>query len=222
MPSDEYTGPWWNFPPLRNALLAGALSGLTFLLENFGGLAREIGIAGYLAAIPLGGWHWIREGIEELVHERIVGIEILMMFATFGAAALGLWDEAAALVVLYGAAEGLEELAYTRARSSIRSLLDLTPKKARLLVDGQERTVDAEQVRPEDIFVVRPGEGIVTDGIVAGGESSVNEAAITGESIPVEKALAQRSSPEVSMAKGHSQSRPRAPTRTTHCRESFI
>ncbi len=118
----------------------------------------------------IGGWHWIREGIEALVREREVSIEILMMAATAGAAVLGLCDEAAALVVLYGAAEGLEEYTYARTRSSIRSLLDPAPKEARLLDgSGGERTIPATQIKPGDRFVVRPAQGVVTDGVIVEG-----------------------------------------------------
>jgi Cd2+/Zn2+-exporting ATPase len=83
-------------------------------------------------AIPIGAYHWAREGLEELIEEREVGIEILMLAATAGAGALGLWDEAAALVFLYGTAEGVEEYTYARTRHAIRSLLDLDPKQVRL------------------------------------------------------------------------------------------
>jgi Cd2+/Zn2+-exporting ATPase len=187
MLESEFSGPWWRFPPLRNALLAGILAGAAFALELLEALPHGAAIAAYAAAIPLGGWHWIREGVEELIAEREVGIEILMMAATAGAALLGLWDEAAALVVLYGAAEGLEEYTFARARASIRSLLDLAPKEARVLRDGAESTVPAEQLEPGDMFVVRPGEGIATDGVIVGGRSSLDEAPVTGESVPVEK-----------------------------------
>jgi heavy metal translocating P-type ATPase len=183
----SHTGNWWSFPPLRNSVLAGIVAGATFLLERLGLLTHGLAIAGYVAAIPLGGWHWIREGVEKLITQRVVGIEILMIFATFGAATLGLWDEAAALVVLYGVAEGIEEYAFARTRSSIRSLLDLAPKEARLLKDGIEQTVLADQLQLGDVFVVRPGEGIVTDGVVVSGQSALNQAAVTGESMPVEK-----------------------------------
>ena len=89
----------------------------------------------------IGGYHWAREGLEELVTERAIGIEILMLAATLGSIVLGLWDEAAFLVVLFGAAEGTEELAYARTRSSIRSLLDLAPKVAHVKRNGEETTV---------------------------------------------------------------------------------
>ena len=192
MASGEYSGPWWNFPPLRNALVAGVIAGGAFILEHTGVMPPAWATVGYVASIPLGGAHWIREGFEKLIRERLIGIEALMTCATAGAAVLGLWDEAAALVVLYGAAEGIEEYAFARARSSIRSLLDLAPKEARLLRNGTEQTVRAEQLQPGDVFVVRPGEGIVTDGVVAAGQSSVNEAAVTGESAPIEKTVGMR------------------------------
>jgi heavy metal translocating P-type ATPase len=184
---EAFEGRWWQFPPLRNALLAGAIAAATFAGERLLSLPHGISVALYIATILLGGFHWIREGLEDLVREGKIGIEMLMIGATAGAAVLGMWDEAAALVVLYGAAEGLEEFTYARARASIRSLLDLAPKEARILEAGVEKTVPAEQLKPGDRFVVRPGEGIVTDGLVIEGRSSVNEAAVTGESLPVEK-----------------------------------
>lgn len=180
-------GRWWQFPPLRGALLAAVIAGIAFVLERAQLLPRGIAIGAYALAIPIGGWHWIREGIAELIAEREVGIEILMIAATAGAALLGMWDEAAALVVLYGAAEGLEEYTYARTRSSIRSLLDLAPQDARVLRDGREELIPAAQLQPGDRFVVRPGEAVVTDGVIVEGRSSLNEAPVTGESMPVDK-----------------------------------
>jgi len=187
MRESGFAGPWWAFPPLRGALLAGLLAGGAFALELFEMLPNGVAIMAYAAAIPVGGWHWIREGISELVADRKVGIEMLMLAATAGSASLGLWEEAAALVVLYGAAEGLEEYTFARTRSSIRSLLDLAPKEARVLRNGIEQDVAADKITPGDRFIVRPGEAIVTDGVIIEGNSSLNEAPVTGESVPVEK-----------------------------------
>ncbi|MFN3534516.1 MAG: heavy metal translocating P-type ATPase, partial [Desulfatiglandales bacterium] len=182
-----FEGKWYAHPPMRNALISGLLTGTSFGLAYLGIIPEFVEAAVYAVAILLGGYHWSREGVEEFIEEREIGIEILMMAATVGSVILGLWDEAAFLVFLYGTAEGLEEYAYARTRASIRRLLDLAPKEARVLKDGEEVTVLAEEVRVGDIFLVRPGESIPTDGIVMEGSSSVNEAPVTGESVPVEK-----------------------------------
>ena len=182
-----YDGPWWRYPPLRNALLSGLIAGAGFVLAHLGFIPERIENIFYWLAIPLGGWHRAREGIEELIEEREVGIEILMLAATAGSGILGLWDEAAALVFLYGAAEGTEEYTYARTRASIRALLDLAPKEARVLKNGAEVTVPAESLIPGDVFVVRPGEAIPTDGMIRSGNSSLDESPVPGESIPVDK-----------------------------------
>jgi len=182
-----FEGKWYAHPPMRNALIAGLLTGGAFGLAQLGVNSNAAETVIYAVAILLGGYHWSREGVEELVREREIGIEMLMMAATVGSAILGMWDEAAFLVFLYGSAEGLEEYTYARTRASIRKLLDLVPQEARVLKGGEEVTIRAEELKVGDIFVVRPGESIVTDGIIIEGRSSINEAPVTGESIPVEK-----------------------------------
>jgi Cd2+/Zn2+-exporting ATPase len=172
---------------MRDVLLGGALTGLAFGLGHLGILPHWAEISLYVVAIALGGFHWAREGLEELLHEREVGIEILMAAATLGSTVLGMWDEAAFLVFLYGAAEGLEEYTYARTRHSIRALLDLAPKEARVVRDGREALIPAEALQVGERFRVRPGESIPTDGVIISGHSSVNEAPVTGEALPVEK-----------------------------------
>jgi len=187
-----FSGAWWRFRPIVGAALSGALLGLTFALERSGVIANEVAIGLYLLSMPSAGYWWFREGIEELVECHEIGIEFLMATATAGAAALGAWEEAAFLVFLYGGAEAIESFTFVRTRSAIRSLLDLAPKEARVLRDGVEQVIPATDLQPGDIFVVRPGEGIATDGVIRTGRSSVNEAAITGESVPVDKAEGDR------------------------------
>lgn len=184
---EGFEGPWWRYPNLRYALLSGLAAGAGFLLGHFGLIADRTEILFYLLAIPLGGVHWAREALEALFMEREIGIDLLMLAATVGSGLLGLWDEAAALVFLYGSAEGLEEYTYDRTRSAIRALLDLAPKEACLLREGREMTVPAESLRPGDRFLVRPGKAIPTDGIIRSGASSLDESSVTGESIPVDK-----------------------------------
>ncbi len=184
---EVFEGKWYAHPPMRNALLAGLLTGIAFVLAHIRVIPSPVEISIYVVAILLGGYHWSREGIEELIEEKEIGIEILMLSATIGSSILGMWDEAAFLVFLYGSAEGLEEYTYAKTRHSIRKLLDLAPKEARLIRDGKEMVIPAEELKVGDIFIVKPGESIPTDGIILKGSSSINEAPVTGESIPVEK-----------------------------------
>ena len=182
-----FAGPWWRFRPFQGAALSGLLLALGVLLSRFGVISEGVAIAFYLAAIPPGAFYWLREGLEELVEERAIGNEALMAAATVGACVLGAWEEAAFLVFLYGSAEAVEEYTSARTRSAISALLDLAPKEARVLRDGVEVTMAATALVPGDVFVVRPGEGIPTDGVIRDGEAALDEAAVTGESVPVEK-----------------------------------
>ncbi|MDP3092048.1 MAG: cation-translocating P-type ATPase [Nitrospira sp.] len=185
--TDGFDGPWWRYPVLRNALMAGALAGAGFVLAHLGLISSQAEDVCYLLAIPLGGYHWSREAVEALVRDRVVGIDLLMLAATVGSGILGLWDEAAFLVFLYGSAEGLEEYTYARTRSAIRALLDLAPKEAHVLRNGEELTIPADRLQVGDHFLIRPGEALPTDGIIRSGSSSLDESPITGESIPVDK-----------------------------------
>jgi len=176
---DGFEGPWWRHPPMRNALTAGVLTGMAFFLGHLGTIGHFVEITIYIIAILLGGYHWAREGIEGLIEEREIGIEILMICATVGSAILGMWDEAAFLVVLYGVAEGLGEFSYAKTRHSIRKLLDLAPKEARILKDGKEISISVKKLNVGDVFIVKPGESIPTDGEIIKGRSSLNEASVT-------------------------------------------
>ncbi|HLC04415.1 MAG TPA: hypothetical protein VJK02_15375, partial [Anaerolineales bacterium] len=111
---EGFEGPWYAHPQMRNALLAGLLAGAAFTLAHTRIISGSAEIGLYAIAILLGGYHWSREGIEELVKHRRLGIDILMMAAAVGAAVLGMWDEAAFLVFLYATAEALEESTYAR------------------------------------------------------------------------------------------------------------
>ena len=182
-----FAGSWWQYPVLRNALIAGMLAGVGFALAHLGVVSEQTEALFYFVAIPLGGYHWGWEALESLINERVIGIDFLMLAATVGSGILGLWDEAAFLVFLYGSAEGLEEYTYARTRSAIRALLDLAPKEAHVLRNGQEVTIPAEALHVGDRFLARPGETIPTDGVIRIGNSSLDEAAVTGESIPVDK-----------------------------------
>lgn len=184
---DGFDGKFYTHPPMRNALIAGGLTLSAFILGHLGIIPSGFEITIYIFAIIIGGYHWTREGIEELIECKEIGIELLMLGATVGSVILGMWDEAAFLVFIYGVAEGLEEYAYARTRASIRKLLDLAPKEARIVQNGKQIMISASELKVGDVFLVRPGESIATDGIIIKGKSSLNEAPVTGESMPVEK-----------------------------------
>jgi len=178
-------------PPWRNLqVVTSALSGLLLAVGFFGsmlGLPSQLEISLYLLAVVIGGWYFIREGIETLLEERQVGIEILMTVAAITAGLLGQWAEAAMLVFLYSISEAAEGYTEERTRNAIRALMDLAPKTALVLRDNKEIVIPAEELRVGDLFVVRPGEAVATDGEIIEGHSSLNQAPVTGESVPVEK-----------------------------------
>lgn len=186
---EEFDGPWWRYPLLRNGLIAAVLAAIGFILESQELVSPRGSPVLYLVAIPLAGYHWAREAIEDLIRDYSVGIDLLMLTAMIGASLLGLLNEAAALAVLYALAEGLEDFTYARTRSAIRGLLSLAPKTARVVRDGIEGEIPAEALSVGDRFLVRAGESFATDGLIRLGRSTVDESAVTGESIPIEKEI---------------------------------
>ncbi len=150
------------------------------------GLEGRWEAAVYGAAIVSGGWFIARKGWAAARHLTL-DMNFLMTVAVIGAVAIGAWDEAAMVVLLFALAQVLEGRAMDRARRAIRALMELAPPVARRLEGGEERTVPVEEVRVGDLFRLRPGERVPLDGEVVAGASSVDQAPITGESVPVEK-----------------------------------
>ncbi len=142
----------------------------------------------YAGAYLAGGTLATRSAIEDLL-QRVVNIDLLMVLAAIGAAILGAWAEGAILLALFSTSNALEFYALRRTRTAVRSLMDMSPVEATILIDGIERRVGVADLRPGDIVVVRPGEKIPADAEVVSGLTEVNQAAITGESMPVVKAV---------------------------------
>lgn len=178
-------------PPWRNLkVVTSAVAGTLLAMGFFGaiaGLPTPVAIALYIAAVLIGGYFFGREALEELVNERAIGIELLMLVATLVAGVMGQWAEAATLAFLYSISEAAEGYTAERARHAIRSLMDLAPKTALVRREGKEVRIPVEELRVGDVFIVLPGEAVATDGEVIEGRSSVNQAPVTGESVPVEK-----------------------------------
>jgi len=143
----------------------------------------------FLAAVLAGGAGVAVRGAREL-RNRSLGMNALMTVSIAGAAALGEWEEAAVVVTLFALANHLEARSLDRARRAAAGLFSLAPETAVVReggVGGRERTIPAGEVRPGDVLVIRPGSRIPVDAEVFKGGSDVNEATLTGESIPVEK-----------------------------------
>ena len=141
----------------------------------------------YLAAaicggIPVGRRAWTS------VRSRLLDINVLMVVAVIGAIGIGEWTEAASVVFLFALAQLLETRAMERARGAIRALMELAPAAARVRRNGREDPVAIDEVRIGDTVLVHPGEKIPLDGRVSAGASAVNQAPVTGESLPVDKA----------------------------------
>ncbi len=173
----------------RRALLTAA-SGLAllagFALEVFGQPSPYPQVF-FALAMLLGGYHTARSGLYGLVRSRTLDMNVLMTTAVLGAAAIGQWAEGATVVFLFALGNALEGYTMERARGAIRALMELAPNQARVKRGSSELSLPVEEVQVGDIVVVRPGEKIPLDGRVVSGSSSVNEAPITGESVPVEK-----------------------------------
>jgi Cd2+/Zn2+-exporting ATPase len=140
----------------------------------------------YLGAILLGGVYPARRALTS-IRAGLLDINVLMMVAVAGAVVLGEWAEGASVVFLFALAQLLESRAMERARGAIRALMDLAPADALVRRGGVDVRVPVDDVRVGDIVVIRPGEKVPLDGRVHAGESYVNQAPVTGESVPVEK-----------------------------------
>ena len=163
-------------------LLAGALFTLFSPASPWAGRC-------FLAAILAGGAPIVLRGFRE-IRNRSLGMNALMTISVSGATAMGEWAEAAVVVTLFALANFMEARSLDRARKATADLFAYSPGIAVIReggVGGRERTVSAEEVRPGDLLILRPGERVPVDAIVYKGSSDLNEAMLTGESIPVEK-----------------------------------
>ncbi|WP_284014460.1 heavy metal translocating P-type ATPase [Halobaculum litoreum] len=204
-PADEGGPSTWRTRRAYATYAAAALTAVGLVLANplapagagptvdLVGRAVRIGDLAYLAAVAVGGVAVFRNGVYSL-RQRSLDIDLLMSVAILGAVAAGvgfdepLYFEAATLTTLFSVSELLERAAMDRARDSLRELMELSPTEATVRRDGDEQVVPAEAVAVGETVVVRPGERIPRDGTVTDGASAVNQAPVTGESVPVDKA----------------------------------
>jgi len=168
--------------------LAGGLTLVGLALSLFR-VPELVTTAVFALAILVGGAPVFRQALNEGWRARMLGIDTLMVIAVCGAMLIGQWSEAAIVVVLFSLGEALESYATERSRGALESLLDLAPPTALVLrPDGTTDLLPVEAVAVGARVLVRPGDRIAVDGVVRAGRSAVDQAAITGESVPVDKA----------------------------------
>ena len=168
------------------AILSGVTLITGFLLEKFTGVSENIPFGLYIAAYFFGGYFTLKEAISKVAKGEFE-IDFLMLVAAAGAAYLGEWAEGALLLFLFSLGHALENYAMGKAKKSIAALTDLAPKTALLKKDDDTVEVGIEELQVGDIIVVRPNSKISADGVIVKGNSSVDQAPITGESVPVDK-----------------------------------
>ena len=182
--------PWKN-PKVVTSAASGVLLLAGWLLGR-GGAADTVSISFYVASLLIGGYYFGREALEELIQEREVGIELLMTVAAIVASLMGEPMEGAMLAFLYSMSEAAEGYTGEKTRAAVKALMDLAPKTALVRRDEDGRSAEVEipveEVRAGDVFIVKPGGSVPTDGEVIVGTSSVDQAPVTGESVPVAKA----------------------------------
>lgn len=168
------------------ALLSGALLLIGWLISKGDFAAPWVPTALYVCAYFFGGYFTVKEAFENLRARRFE-IDTLMLVAAAGAAALGEWAEGALLLFLFSFGHSLEHYAMGRARRAIEALAKLAPETALLRRDGSTKEVPLAELEVGDVVVVKPNERLPADGVVVVGTTSVNQAPVTGESVPVDK-----------------------------------
>ncbi|WP_312560571.1 heavy metal translocating P-type ATPase [Anaerospora sp.] len=143
----------------------------------------------YIAAYVAGGYRKAREGIKTLIFERDLDVDLLMVIAAIGAASIGYWQDGAILIFIFALSGALEGYTMEKTNRDIRSIMKLRPEQALVLRGQTETQVKVEELKAGDLVLTKPGERIPADGRIREGYSAVDQASITGESIPVDKGI---------------------------------
>lgn len=169
-------------------LYASLLIAFGYLSSYVNGEENIVTTLLFLASMLIGGLSLFKVGLQNLLRFEF-DMKTLMTVAVIGGAIIGEWGEVAIVVILFAISEALERFSMDKARQSIRSLMDIAPKEALVRRNGQEMMIHVDDIAIGDIMIVKPGQKIAMDGTVVSGYSAVNQAAITGESVPVTKTV---------------------------------
>lgn len=167
------------------AILSGAIILLTWTFSAF--ISSTLWVVLHIVAFVIGGYNQARDGIIDTIETKELNVELLMIFAAIGSAAIGYWTEGAILIFIFSLAGALETYTLNKSNKEISSLMKLQPEEAVKINRGNEETVPVSDLVIGDHIFIRASERIPADGTIVRGATSVDESAITGESIPVAK-----------------------------------
>ena len=184
-PGAQQSKQWWRKPRTLATIISGVFLAAAILMD-WAGISESIVIPVYLSAMVIGGYHVAKSGLYGL-RSLTMDTNFLMTIAAVGAVAIGEWSEGATVVFLFSLGNTLQAYTLDKTRESIRALMELAPREALVRRDGKEVRLPVEEIVVGDVIIVKPGERIAMDGNVVSGVSTVNQAPITGESMPVEK-----------------------------------
>ncbi|WP_446936654.1 heavy metal translocating P-type ATPase [Lysinibacillus fusiformis] len=168
------------------ALIAGIFILLAWRLDTSGQTTASVLL--YVIAFCIGGFAKAKEGIEETIEDKKLNVELLMVLAAIGSAAIGYWTEGAILIFIFAVSGALETYAMNKSHREISALMNLQPEEAWLVRGNFEpMKVSVSTLQIGDHLLIKPGERIPADGIIFKGQSSIDESAISGEPLPVLK-----------------------------------
>jgi Cd2+/Zn2+-exporting ATPase len=176
---------WERHGAVLTTVLSAVLAIAAWQAGARGWSAMEIPL--YVAAYGIGGYRKAWEGLQTLIQERDLDVDLLMVIAALGAASIGYWQDGAILIFIFALSGALEGYTMEKTKQDIQSIMKLRPEKALVLRDQTELQVKVEELQQGDLILVKPGERIAADGVIREGYSAVNQSSITGESLPVDK-----------------------------------
>jgi Zn2+/Cd2+-exporting ATPase len=182
----EHNGIFGKNTELYFAILSGVFFFTGLIIELATNLPENVSIYSYMVAYFFGGYFTTIEAIGK-VKKGEFEIDFLMIVAAAGAAYIGSWEEGALLLFLFSMGHAMEKYAMNKAKKSIEALGELSPKTALVKKEGKVVEIPVEELKINDIIVVKPNTKIAADGVIIKGSSSINQASITGESIPIDK-----------------------------------
>lgn len=180
--------PFWKQKANIKVYVSAVLLVMSWILGEQYGEEHILPTIGFAASILIGGYSLFIKGLKNLSRFKF-DMNTLMTIAILGAAVIGQWGEGAMVVILFAISEALERYSMDKSRQSIESLMDIAPKEALIRRGNEEMLIQVEDIQVGDIMIIKPGQKLAMDGTVIKGISTLNQAAITGESVPVTKTI---------------------------------